>query len=162
MPLHTSALFPDHLIFRAEEEICYHEDKHSAGGLSQKKDIEIRYANDFFCVDLLFSKNVTNVPIIAPDLSVGARLHQFLEKWAALAVSPKVLTVLKEGYTLPFWFRPNLTRSRPIKSCYVNPHRNHNLFEALNHLKNKNVVGPVTTPQGFYNRLFLVPNPNNC
>ena len=26
----------------------------------------------------------------------------FLEKWAALRASPKVITILKEGYILPF------------------------------------------------------------
>ena len=29
-PLHMSALFPDHLISKAEEEICHHEDKRTA------------------------------------------------------------------------------------------------------------------------------------
>ena len=28
--LHSNALFPDHLISKAEEEICHHEDKHTA------------------------------------------------------------------------------------------------------------------------------------
>ena len=32
---------------------------------------------------------------------VGARFLQFWQKWAALGVNPKVVTVLKEGYTLP-------------------------------------------------------------
>ena len=33
--------------------------------------------------------------------------------------SPKVITVLREGYTLPFRFRPNLTRSPTVISNYV-------------------------------------------
>ena len=35
-PLHMSALFPDHLISKAEEEIRHHEDKHSTS-LAHKK-----------------------------------------------------------------------------------------------------------------------------
>ena len=108
-------------------------------------------------------QNVTNVPPVVPNLTVGARLHQFWEKWAALGVSPKVLTVLREGYTLPFWIRPNLTRNPTITSCYVNPQRNSYLLEALHQLLDKNAVELVQNPQslGFYNRLFLVTKPNN-
>ena len=70
----------------------------------------MKCVKDVSCVDHLSSVNlVTNVPIVVPDLPVGARLHQFLEKWAALGASPKV--VLREGFTLPFRFRPNSTRS---------------------------------------------------
>ena len=29
-PLHLSALFPDHIIAKAEEEICHHEDKRTS------------------------------------------------------------------------------------------------------------------------------------
>ena len=47
------------------------------------------------CVGHLNSvKFVTNAPTVAPDLSVGARLHQFWEKWAALGASHMV-TVLR-------------------------------------------------------------------
>ena len=61
----------------------------------------------------------------------------------ALGVSPKVVTTLREGYTLPFWFRPNLTRSPTVVSSYTNPHKNLNLLEALYQLVNKNAVEPV-------------------
>ena len=55
--------------------------------------------NDVSRVDHLSSvKCVTNVPTVAPDLPVGARLHQFWEKWAALGVSPKVVTVLRKCF----------------------------------------------------------------
>ena len=84
-------------------------------------------------------------------------------KWAALGISLKVLAVLREGYILPFWFRPNLTRNPTITSCYVNPHKNSYLLEALHQLLDKNAVELVQNPQslGFYSRLFLVPKPNN-
>ena len=71
--------------------------------------------------------------------------------------------MLKEGYTLSFQTRPNLTRSPTIVSCYAHPHRNLNLLEALHQLTKKKAVELVQnqTSLGFYNRLFLVPKPNN-
>ena len=77
--------------------------------------------------------------------------------------SPKVVTALREGYTLPFQFRPNLTRSPTVVSSYTNPHKNLNLLEALYQLVNKNAVEPVENQNslGFYTRLFLVPKHNN-
>ena len=125
---------------------------------------EINHVNDISCVDHLSSvKIVTNVPTVVTNLPVGARLQQFWEKWETLGSSPKVIRILREGYTLPFRFRPNLTRSPMVISKYVNPQRQSLLLEALAQLTNKNAVEPETnqTSLGFYNRLFLVPKPNN-
>ena len=74
-----------------------------------------------------------------------------------------MVAVLRESYTLPFRFRPNLTRSPTVISNYVNPHKNLHLLEVLYQLVNKTAVEPVATQksQMFYNRLFLVPKPNN-
>ena len=104
---------------------------------------------------------VTNVPTVAINPPVGARLHPFWEKWEALG--SKVVTALGEGYTLPFRFRPNLTRSPTVISSYVNPQRQSHLLEALYQLVNKNAVEQVANQNslGFYNRLFLVNKPNN-
>ena len=78
---------------------------HSVTRLPQKKGVipnycqnytEIRYVKDVSCVGHFSSLNlVTNVPTVALDLPVGARLYQLWEKWAALGVSPKVVTVLQ-------------------------------------------------------------------
>ena len=139
---------------------------HSVTRLPQKKGLipfycqnytEIKYVKDVSCVGHLSSINcVTNVPTIVLDLPVGARLHQFWEKWAALGASPEVVTVLREGYTLPFQFRPNLTRSSTVTSNYVNLH-----LESLQQLVNKNAVEPVATQKSlaFYNKLFWYTNP---
>ena len=106
---------------------------------------------------------VPNVKPVAQNLPVGARLRQFWEIWAALGAGPKVVQMLKDGYTLPFKTRPNLTRSPAIVSCYVHPHRKLYLLEALDQLTNKNAVELVRnqTSLGFYSQLFLVPKPNN-
>ena len=125
---------------------------------------EIKYVKDVSCVGHLSSANlVTNVPTVAIHPPVGARLHKFWEKWEALGSSPKVVTTLREGYTLPFQFRPNLTRSPTVISNYHNPSKQAHLLEALYQLVNKNAVEPVANQNslGFYNRLFLVPKPNN-
>ena len=114
--------------------------------------------NDVSCVGHLSSANiVTNVPTVAINPPVGARLHQFWEKWEALGLSPKVVTALREGYTLPFWFRPNLTRSPTVISNNVNLQRQSHLLEALYQLVNKNAVEPVANQNslGFYNRFFF-------
>ena len=70
---------------------------------------------------------------------------------------------MREGYTLPFQFRPHLTRSLTVISNYHNPTKQSFLLEALYQLINKNAVEPVENQNslGFYNRLFLVPKPNN-
>ena len=147
--------------------VYYHvaSDVPFAGGLPQKKGVNPDHQGSIkSCVDqLTFVQNVTNVSHVVPNLPVGTRLQKFWTKWAAQDVSPKVLTVLREGYTLSFRFRPNLTRVPTITSCYVDPHRNSYLLEALHQLLDKNAVELVQNQQslGFYNRLFLVPKPNN-
>ena len=155
---------------RPQLPVSYHVASHVpfAGGSPQKKGVSperqrsIKSVKGVSCVNQLSSvHNVTNVPLVVPS-PVGSRLHNFWEKWAALGVNPKVVSVLKEGYVLPFQSRPYLTRKPTITSCYVDPHRNSYLLEALHQLLNKNAVELVQNPQslGFYNRLFLVPKPN--
>ena len=127
-------------------------------------NIEIKYVKDVSCVGHLCSVNlVTNAPHAVFDPPVGARLHQCWEKWEALGSSPKVVTTLREGYTPPFWFRPNLTRSLTVISNYHKSAKQSFLLEALCQLINKNAVEPVENKKllGFYNWLFLVPKPNN-
>ena len=59
---------------------------------------EIKYVNDASLVDHLSSvKNITNAQTVVPDLPVGAKLHQFWRKWAALGISPKILAVIGES-----------------------------------------------------------------
>ena len=106
---------------------------------------------------------VTNVKNAASNLPVGARLQNFWQTWLDLGAGVKVVQILREGYTLPFRIRPKLTRFPTVISCYGNPHRNSYLLEALHQLIEKNAVELVQnqTSLGFFNRLFLVPKPNN-
>ena len=149
---------------------------HTALGLSQKKELspglagcylkenKLKYVKSASCVTQLSCvKPVTNGQNVASNLPVGARLQNFWQTWLGLGAGPKVVQILKEGYTLPFRIRPKLTRSPKVVSCYVNPHRNLYLLEALHQLIDKNAVELVQnqTSLGFFNRLFLVPKPNN-
>ena len=70
---------------------------------------------------------------------------------------------MREGYPLPFRIRPRLTRYPTVVSCFVNPHRDSYLMEALHQLIDKNAVELVQNQRslGFFNWLFLVPKPNN-
>ena len=146
---------------------------HIVTGLPQRKGVnptfcqiytEIKYVKNVSCVGHLSSVNlVNNAPHAVIDPPVGARLHHCWEKWEALGSSPKVVTTLREGYTLPFRFRPHLTRSPTVISNYHNSAKQSFLVEALYQLINKNAVEPVENQNslGFYNQLFLVPKPNN-
>ena len=128
------------------------------------KDDELKSVKCVSCVTQLSCvQPVTNVKNAAQNLPVGARLQNFWQTWRDLGAGPKVVQILKEGYTLPFRIRPKLTRSPTVISCYVNPHRNSYLLEALHQLIDKNAVELVLTQAslGFFNQLFLVSKPNN-
>ena len=98
------------------------------------------------CVDQLsFVQNVINVPVAAPDLPVGNKMHHFWETWSALEASPEVVRILRKGYTLLFQIRLNLTRSPTIINGNVHPRRNSYLQEALYAFMPKNAVEMVKT-----------------
>ena len=138
---------------------------------SAKERYKTRCANErnktcqkcFFCKSMSFCKSVPNVPNVVKELGVGSRLQNFWPKWEKLGANPRVVSILREGYTLPFKMRPPLTRFPIIKSGYANPARSRALSEALSALIQKLVVEKVVvqTSLSFYNRLFLVPKPNN-
>ena len=110
------------------------------------------------CVQLV--KSVKNAAL---NLPVGAKLQNFWTVWSQMGSGPNVVQILKQGYTLPFQNRPKLSRVPTVVSSYANLHRNSYLLEALQQLIGKNAVERVhnQTSLGFFNRLFLVPKPNN-
>ena len=130
---------------------------------------------DTFCVDQLsFVKHVTNVPTVVSNLPVGARLQNCWKTWEDLGAGPKVVQILQRRLHPPL--------SDPAKLDKVTHH--HKLVcqspqETL-------PVGGITSAYGqkrnrigqksdihlhcinvsipsylFFNRLFLVPKPNN-
>ena len=151
---------------------------HTAPGLSQKKEISpgvadchpfqkshtVKYVKGASCVtQLSYAQPVTNVRNVVTTYPVGARFQHFWKVWLELGAGPKVTQILREGYPLPFRIRPRLTRYPTVISCYVTPHRDSYLMEALHQLIDKNAVELVQNQKslGFFNRLFLVPKPNN-
>ena len=145
---------------------------HSVTGLPQKKGLIPNYCQNytnnicqrcFLCRSLEFCKSCHKCPNCCSRSTCRGQTTPVLEKMGSPGASPKVITVLREGYTLPFRFRPNLTRSPTVISNYVIPHKNLHLLEALHQLVKKNTVEPVANQKslGFYNRLFLVPKPNH-
>ena len=128
------------------------------------KGCKLKYVKGVSCVTQLCCVNpVTNVKPAAQNHLVGARLQHNWQTWLDLGVGPKVVQILKEGYTLPFRHRPKLARSPTVVSSYADPHRNSYLLEALQQLLDKNAIELVQNQAslGFFNRLFLVPKPNN-
>ena len=116
------------------------------------------------CVNqCLSAQHVQSVPNAVPSLAVGGRLQKFWQKWQTLGANPGVVSILQEGYALPFKIRPPLTRSPMIKSGYAHLVKSRCPKEALQDLINKLVVERVVVQSSlaFYNRLFLVPKPNN-
>ena len=145
---------------------------YTAPGHSQKNEISAGAAGCYFKKSKLKSvKSVSDViplscvnPVInAPNMPVGARLQNFWKKWLDLSAGPKVVQILREGCTIPFGIRPNLSRTPTVISCYGNPHRNLKLLEALHQFVDKNAIELVhkQISLGFFNRLFLVSKPNN-
>ena len=97
---------------RTQLSVSYHVVSHVpfAGGLPQKKgeipehQMSIKSVKGVSCVNQLSSvPNVTNVPLVVPNPPVGSRLHKFWEKWAALGINPKVVSVLRTSLQTGEW-----------------------------------------------------------
>ena len=158
----------------AKHPVVFHVS--SAPGHSQKKELSpgqaecypkscsLKSVKSVSCVTQLSCvHHAINVQNAALNLPVGARLQNFWTVWSQMGAGPKVLQILKQGYTLTFQNRPKLSRFPTVISRCANLHRNSDLLEALQQLIDKNAVERVhnQTSLGFFNRLFLVPKPNN-
>ena len=89
--LHVNFLVSDHVCFA-----IWQPQKKVLCPVVVKQVMSLKYVKDFYCVDqLCFVPNVMNALVVAPDLHVWARLHQFWETWAALLAGPNVITVLR-------------------------------------------------------------------
>ena len=123
----------------------------------------IKYVkNASFVNHCVFAPSVSNVLSVANVQSVGGRLQNFWKIWALKGANPKVVSILKEGYVLPFKVRPPLIREPLMVSGYANPTRDSHLQEAVQALIKKKAVERVRvrTSLAFFNRLFIVPKPN--
>ena len=107
--------------------------------------------------------NVRDAPAVVTSPPVGGRLQVFWQTWASMGASSRVVSILKNGYTLPFQTKPMLTREPLIRSCYTTFVRQNLLQESVRSVLAKQAIERVhnSSSLGFYNRLFLVPKPNN-
>ena len=143
--------------------VCFQGQPQKKGISPCTQKIEIKDVKGVFCANqCLFAPPVPNVPNVAPSLAVGGRLQKFWQVWLTLGANPRVVSILREGYTLPFKIRPPLTRSPVIKSGYAHPGKSKALCQAVTELIDKLVVEKVVirSSLAFYNRLFLVPKSN--
>ena len=133
-------------------------------GPPQKKGVStnVDSENGLIKFSVKLSPSAPPVTNVLSGRPVGARLQIFWQVWAQKGSSPRVVSILKEGYNLPFSHKPPLTRIPLIRSGYANPRRNSYLQEALHSLLQKRAVEKVRVQSslGFYNRLFIVPKPN--
>ena len=113
-------------------------------------------------VQCVSAQSVPNVHSVVHAPLVGGCLQPFWQVWARLGANPKVVSILKEGYVLPFNLKPPLVRDPMIISGYADPLRNLYLGESVQNLLHKRAIEMVRvrTSLAFYNRLFIVPKPN--
>ena len=89
---------------------------------------------------------------------MGGRLAHFAEKWEEITDNKWVLSIVRNGFRIPFIKIPPLS-SVPIRmSQSSSPF----LGEEIENLLNKRAVERVQNPEtpGFYSRIFLVPKKN--
>ena len=83
---------------------------------------------------------VINIHHVAEKHPVGGYLQKFWQVWLSLGSNPRVVSILQEGYNLPFKMRPPLTRSPLVVSGYANPLKNSYLNKALQSLSQKRAI----------------------
>ena len=127
------------------------------------KDRNKRCERCFLCKSMSFCPTCSKCPQCCPKFGCRGQTAEVLASLAQSGANPRVVSILREGYTLPFKIRPPLTRSPVIKSGYAYPGKSKALFQALTELINKLVVEKVVirSSLAFYNRLFLVPKSNH-
>ena len=131
--------------------VVFHAPSVHSRGPPQKKGVrpapcqnKIKHVKGVCCVNpCLSAPSVPNVPNAVSEQNVGGRLQSFWQVWQNMGLNPRVVSILKEGYTLPFKQRPLLTRFPLVQSGYSSPTKNMYLKEALISLMNKLVVEKV-------------------
>ena len=97
------------------------------------------------------------------DLSVGGRLRCFLTKWEKQGAHKSLLSLIRDGYRLPFTDCPYLSRVPCNTSGSAGSDKQNALSTSIQELllKGTNEVVHTQNSLGFYSRLFLVPKPGN-
>ena len=76
-----------------------------------KKEVEIKSVNCVsFVSQCVSAPSVPNAHSVVHAPVVGGCLQPFWQTWACLGGNPRVVSILKEGYVLPFKLKPPLVR----------------------------------------------------
>ena len=143
----------------------------SAPGLSQRKDLSPGLTE---CYHKICEKRFLYHSIVL--CKSCNKCHECCLKSACRGQTSKLLANLagsgcwsescsnpKRGVLPPLSDPAKVSKMSHCHNRYVNPHRNSYLLEAMHQLIDKNAVELVQNKKslGFFNRLFLVPKPNN-
>ena len=90
--------------------------------------------------------NVRDAPAVLTSPPVGGRLQLFWQTWASMGASPWVVSILKNGYTVPFQTKPPLAREPLILSGYATSVRQNLLQESFRSLLAKQAIEQVHNP----------------
>ena len=117
----------------------------------------------FLCKSLEFCKKCHKCPTCCTKSTCRGQITPVLGKMGSLRRRPQSTSSPQRRLYTSLPVPAQFDQKTHNNSCYVNPHRNSYLLEASHQLLDKNAVELVQNPQslGFYNRLFLVPKPNN-
>ena len=93
-----------------------------------------------------------------PDIPVGGRLAHFVEQWEELTDNKWVLSIVQNGFKIPF----SSVLPLSVVPIYLSQSSSPLLREEITELLKKQAVERVLNPgtSGFYSRLFLVPKKN--
>ena len=102
-------------------------------GHSQKKGVgpgnclnKIKHVKGVCCVNpCIFAPSVPNVPNAVAEQNVGGRLQKFWHIWLEMGANPRVVSVLRDGYTLPFKQRPPYNKGPFDSKRLCKPHHKH-------------------------------------
>ena len=92
-------------------------DKTGTVGVSPAKAVASTPAQSLKFVNDLYFASVETVHSAVKNLPVAGHLKNFWEIWGSVGVSPRVVSIMKEGYNLPFKVKPSeITRNKIVKS----------------------------------------------
>ena len=146
---------------------------HIVTGLPQRKGVnptccqmctEIKYVKNLSCVGHLSSVNlVTDAPPVVTLPPVGGRLHKCRGKMGSLGCESKRSQHIERRLHPPLPVQTKLIQVTNCNKQLPEPSKTGQPFRSLCQLVNKNAVEWVENHNslGFYNRLFLVPKPDN-
>ena len=97
------------------------------------------------------------LPLPLPNISVGGRLAHFAQDWAKITDDKWFLSVIRNGYRIPFLERPILS---PDPVFFQQPLSQHLEEEVANLLSKGAVEEIIPECPGHYSRIFLVPKKN--